>query len=304
MSWPLSRSRTIAAAVAVLAVALAVTLTLLLLPGGAPKPPRRAAPPPPPLPTSMAALGDSISRGFDACDLLADCPAVSWATGDRAGAGSQYELLLGRSPALAGNVHNDARTGARAADLAEQARRAVEQRVDYVTILIGANDVCQPSPAAMTPVDVFARQVNAALDVISSGLPRAHVFVASIPNLYHLWQAGHADPSASFVWSLGLVCRSMLADPTATDPAAVARRARVLAQEVADNAVLAAACGRRPTCRHDGGAVFAAPIAVGQLSKWDFFHPNAAGQAALAGITLAHGWWPPASLRPASPATR
>ncbi len=32
-------------------------------------------------PTSMAAVGDSITRGFDACTVLSDCPEVSWATG-------------------------------------------------------------------------------------------------------------------------------------------------------------------------------------------------------------------------------
>ncbi|NED89508.1 SGNH/GDSL hydrolase family protein, partial [Streptomyces sp. SID11233] len=32
-------------------------------------------------PSSVAAVGDSITRGFDACSVLADCPAVSWSTG-------------------------------------------------------------------------------------------------------------------------------------------------------------------------------------------------------------------------------
>jgi lysophospholipase L1-like esterase len=240
----------------------------------------------------MAALGDSITRGFDACELFSDCPNVSWSTGAQAGLASQYELLSGRQPGLSGRAYNDARTGARAVDLEGQARQAVRQQVDYVTIMVGANDVCQPTEADMTPVATFAAQVDRALAVIASGLPHAHVFVASIPNLFHLWQAGHQDTSASFIWSLGLVCKTMLGDPTALDPAATARRARVLDREVDDNAVLRSACQRHPDCRFDEGAVFNAPISLDQLSRWDFFHPNAKGQAALAAITLAHGWWP------------
>lgn len=270
---------------------LAVLLVLVLLPSGG-QAPRRGARPPVPLPRSMAALGDSITRGFDACDLFADCPNVSWSTGGQAGLASQYRLLAGRQPQLTGRAHNDARTGARAVDLEGQARQAVAQGVDYVTIMVGANDVCQPSEADMTPVAVFSAQIERALAVLRAGLPHAHVFVASIPNLFHLWQAGHDDSSAGFIWSLGLVCKSMLGDPTSLDPAATARRARVLQREVQDNAALRAACERRPACRFDGGAVFNAPISLDQLSRWDFFHPNAKGQAALAAITLAHGWWP------------
>src|SRR3954469_303336 len=77
--------------------------------GGAPHPDRAdgdgaaaaAGPAPKPTPTwdthpaSLAALGDSITRGFDACGLLADCPAASWATGRRADVDSLATRLLG-----------------------------------------------------------------------------------------------------------------------------------------------------------------------------------------------------------------
>src|SRR5687768_10232023 len=32
-------------------------------------------------PTKMAALGDSITRGFNACGWYVDCPSRSWSTG-------------------------------------------------------------------------------------------------------------------------------------------------------------------------------------------------------------------------------
>jgi hypothetical protein len=58
-------------------VAGVTALALLAAPGAA----ARAASEDP-LPRSMAALGDSISRGFDACGFYADCSFRSWSTGD------------------------------------------------------------------------------------------------------------------------------------------------------------------------------------------------------------------------------
>jgi lysophospholipase L1-like esterase len=105
----------------------------------------------------MAALGDSITRAFAACDSGGDCPDVSWATGSDGEVRSHAQRLddlAGRTP----TVHNVAVSGSRVSDLESQARRAVDAKVDYVTVLIGANDACAPSESAMTPVPAFARR--------------------------------------------------------------------------------------------------------------------------------------------------
>ena len=59
------------------------------------------------------------------------------------------------------------------------------------------------------------------------------------------------------------------------------------------NATLAAACADYGDhCRYDGGAVFGYPFALSQVSGWDYFHPNTAGQAVLAQVTwsASYGW--------------
>jgi hypothetical protein len=48
-------------------------------------------------PKSMAAVGDSITRGFDACTVLSDCPEVSWATGSDTKVKSLAVRLLGQA---------------------------------------------------------------------------------------------------------------------------------------------------------------------------------------------------------------
>jgi lysophospholipase L1-like esterase len=50
------------------------------------------------------------------------------------------------------------------------------------------------------------------------------------------------------------------------------------------NAVLAQVCAEYPQCTTDGGAAFRSPVNVTELSTDDYWHPNIAGQATLAGL--------------------
>ena len=93
-------------------------------------------------PASMVAVGDSITRGFDACSVLSDCPEVSWATGTDSEVRSLAVRLLGTSRAAA-HSWNHAETGARIAQLPEQMDLAAEQKPDLVTVMIGAKDACR-----------------------------------------------------------------------------------------------------------------------------------------------------------------
>ncbi|MFJ4845007.1 MULTISPECIES: SGNH/GDSL hydrolase family protein [unclassified Streptomyces] len=231
-------------------------------------------------PASLAALGDSITRGFDACGVLTDCPELSWATGSGASVTSVAGRLLTRPAARSWNL---AASGARMADLPAQAERAVALRPQQVMILMGANDACAPSTARMTPVDAYRRDFAAALRTLHRGLPEAQVFVASVPDLLRLWDVGRRNALGRQIWKLGL-CPSMLADPEATNAAANARRQAVRERVIAYNGVLAQECARWEHCRSDGGAVFDYRFTEAELSPWDWFHPSARGQSRLAGI--------------------
>jgi lysophospholipase L1-like esterase len=241
-------------------------------------------------PASMAALGDSITRAFDACGWWHDCPAESWATGTDAAVNSQYVRIRAKNPAISGHAYNDARSGAKIADLAGQVQAAVSQRVAYVTILVGANDACTPTEAAMTPVATFEQRFRTALSALAGGLPNAEVLVLSIPDLKRLWEVGKNNFAARQVWSLAGICQSMLARPTSTAAADNARRDRVRQRVVAYNAVLARACAAYARCRFDGNAVFSYPFALSQVSAWDYFHPNKNGQAVLARLSHEAGY--------------
>ncbi len=237
------------------------------------------------LPSSMAALGDSITGGFGSCFTLLACGRNSWSTGDSSSVHSHYRRIRVGNSAISGNQLNFAESGARAAGLAEQAQRAVRAKVDYVTVLIGANDACTHTVDAMTSISSFRSSVDAALVKLKSGLPKAHILVVSIPDVYHLWQVGHTNTDAVRAWNNG-VCPALLADPTATDAGANARRQRVSDRVDAFNDQLQAACaafGKR--CKWDGGAAHNVRFSLDLVNHLDYFHPNAKGQDTLADVT-------------------
>ncbi|WP_182907019.1 GDSL-type esterase/lipase family protein [Microbispora sp. H13382] len=233
----------------------------------------------------MAALGDSISAGFNACGWYVACTSRSWSAGDFPSVNSHYLRLLAMGSAIKGHNLNFAVPGSTSADLPGQARQAAEAGAGYVTVLIGAQDACVGSEREMTPVGTFRRNIDAAFDVLRP--TGARVFVASIPDVKRLWRVGKDNGWARVFWGIGHICQSMLANPTSTAKKDEARRDRVRGRVMDYNEQLRQACARYgPACRYDGGAVFSYPFTLKQVSAWDYFHPNADGQKALAKITF------------------
>ncbi|BCJ45077.1 lipoprotein [Actinoplanes ianthinogenes] len=237
-------------------------------------------------PASMAALGDSITAGVGSCLAYLACAKNSWAAGDGAGVESHYQRILAENPKIKRRVDNFAEPGAASDALAGQAVRAVDAKAQYVTVLIGANDACAGRVEDMTPVATFRTRVDRGLATLRKGLPRARVLVASIPDLYRLWQVGREDASAVRLWeSLG-ICPSMLADPTSTASADNRRRRAVRDRIDAYDEQLRKACAKYGSrCRWDQGRVHDLRFSIEQVSPLDYFHPSLAGQKELAART-------------------
>ncbi|MGD9483345.1 SGNH/GDSL hydrolase family protein [Streptomyces sp. TRM70308] len=233
-------------------------------------------------PDSIAALGDSITTGFDTCSLLADCPEASWATGTRAEVDSLADRLLDERD---GRTWNYAVAGATMAELPGQAARAAAHEPELVTVLVGANDACAPEVSAMTPVAEFRADFTRALRTLREESPGSQVYVASVPDLERLWSVGRDNVAAARVWQLG-VCPTMLREPAVTDAAATERRKLVAERVDAYNTALREVCATDERCRYDGGAVHDYAFTARELSTYDWFHPSERGQAVLA--ELAH----------------
>jgi GDSL-like Lipase/Acylhydrolase family len=243
-----------------------------------------------PYPDSMAATGDSITRAFNTGLLpFTDAPRNSWSTGWKRDVRSHYVRILAANSRIFARNFNDARSGAKMAELGRQMEVVNRQQVEYVTVLMGANDACASSEAAMTPVSEFRAHFELALTMVSTGSPQAVVYVVSIPDVYRLWEILHTKREARLTWRLTGFCKSMLANPGSTAPEDMARRQRVRQRIVDYNAVLAAVCARHVTCRWDDWAVFEYPFEPRHVSTRDYFHPSLEGQRTLAAVTWAAG---------------
>ncbi|GGN80329.1 lipoprotein [Actinoplanes lobatus] len=250
-----------------------------------PKPTRTSAKPATGYPASMVALGDSITAGLGSCAVYVACTRNSWSTGNNSAIASHYDRILDKNPKIKGEADNLAEPGAEADALAGQARRAVDLKPQYVTILIGANDACARRVEDMTSVATFRDEIGAGLARLKKGLPKSRVLMVSIPDLYRLWQVGRESDEAVAVWSRGGICPSMLAEPASTAAADQQRRERVRDRIEAYNTELRKACrayGGR--CRWDGGAAHRIRFDLDLVSEFDYFHPNADGQKELAEV--------------------
>ena len=257
--------------------------------------PLTARAPPRPLrgivsPSSIAAVGDSITQGFDACSLLSDCVRASWVTGTDAEVDSLTRRFIDGSPTR--RSWNYAVSGSVMADLPGQMERAAGRDPELVTVLSGANDACRPTPAEMTPAEEFRSDFRAALRTLVKERPKTQVYVASLPNLKRLWSQGRDDQWGKEVWKLG-ICQSMLRDPKSMTQAARERRQEVHERVISYNTALKEECAKVLRCRYDGGAVFRYRFTKAELSRWDWFHPSKEGQRKLAelayrGITARH----------------
>jgi lysophospholipase L1-like esterase len=242
----------------------------------------------PQLPDSMAGMGDSITRAYDVCCSYGDHPGQSWSTGSAwyDGISSHYEHLKQLNPAISGHAANDAVSGAKMAQAPTQAAQAANQHAQYVTILLGANDLCTSSPSTITSIDAFQADFRQAMATLMGQNPQPYVLVASIPNIYQLWQVLHSNSLARWVWSNFHICQSMLG-ATRTE----ADRQRVVEQEQAFNQILADRCRAYVRCRWDNWAVYHYQFSASQVSTLDYFHPSLSGQASLARVTWAASWW-------------
>jgi len=255
-----------------------------------------------PLPTSMAAVGDSITQAASSGGSLgADYPQNSWSTGTSSSVNSHYLRLLAASAPISGANHNLSVSGAKMGGLDAQMQAAVALQPDYLTVLIGGNDVCTDTVGEMTSVATFRAQFEAAMSTLTTGSPETHVYVVSIPDVYQLWNLFKSDFWARFVWSVGDICQSLLANPTSTEQVDVQRREQVRQRNIDFNTQLAQVCAAYvATCRFDNNAVFNTQFAKSDVSG-DYFHPSVAGQATLASVTWTAGYaWAPTPPPPAA----
>ena len=259
---------------------LVAAVLLLAVPSAGAQQPSKAG-----YPTSIAAIGDSITKAYNTETIpFRDGPAYSWSTGTKGSVQSEYLRILRGNPAARDRRSNVASDGARMFHLNGQVAAVIPKVPDYVTIMLGSNDVCRPTEAKMTSVTTFRQQLWVGLYHLTVALPDARIQVVSIPDAYRLWQLFKGNVLARAVWDVAHVCQSLLARPRSTAKTDVDRRERVRQRTRELNAAMASVCRQYVHCRSDGNAVFNTAFSRGDVNPRDYFHPSRSGQAKLAQI--------------------
>jgi GDSL-like Lipase/Acylhydrolase family len=236
-------------------------------------------------PNSMAATGDSITRAFNTCSFpFTDCPANSWATGSNTTVNSFYLRILAVNAGIREHLNNDAVSGAQMKELPTQMTNVIRQRVEYVVVAMGANDVCTSEEGTMTSVASYESNLKSALASLTRELPNVKISLGSIPNVYWLWSLLHTNSSAVSTWNSLGICQSMLRNPTSTTREDEERRLRVQRREVEFNTVLANVCATYVHCEFDNNTGYNYRFEANEVSTRDYFHPAVRGQATIAAI--------------------
>jgi lysophospholipase L1-like esterase len=233
-------------------------------------------------PSSITALGDSITTAYDSGGFGNNF-ANSWSTGTNPFVNSLYLRILAAHSRIRGKNTNLAVSGAKMVNLNAQASQ-VARRTEYITILMGANDVCTPSVATMTDAATFQSQFDTAMQTLSKKAPKARIYVLSIPDIYNLWSILKDNSSARTAWSLFNICQSMLANPLSTAQADIDRRNTVREHNLNLNLQLQQVCAAYSQCTFDNNAVFNTAFVASDVSTIDYFHPSLSGQTKLAAV--------------------
>lgn len=236
-------------------------------------------------PDSMGSLGDSITQAanFDV-GHFGNNPEFSWSTGSEATVQSLYYRILQGNPNISGKNFNYSVSGNRMTHLNGQAinLNGTPGGIEFVTIEMGGNDVCTSNEATMTPVATYRAQFQTAMDTLTTGFPSRRVFVASVPDVFQLWEILHANENARNFWNAFSICQSLLANPESMLPADVQRRANVRQRNIEFNTQLAEVCALYSQCTFDNNAIFNGGFTAADVSDLDYFHPSLSGQTNLA----------------------
>ena len=227
-------------------------------------------------PDSIAAIGDSITTGACTDSTCSDRPDNSWATGTNPAVDShlvRLRALFKKTAQDPVRSYNFANSGfVTMADLETQARQAVTQKAQYVTIELGENDLC-----LYTPPGKFRAELERGLTVLTKGLPDTKILLLSIENLGEHWRVLRADPTAAKAFKAGKGIDCGLGY-TVTQT----QLSQVKSRTIALNRILADVCSRHPLCLYDAGTYFRLPLKARYFSPADYQHLTIAGHHALA----------------------
>ena len=223
----------------------------------------------------VGAMGDSITRAFDAARPL-DNPALSWSTGDDMfGRVASHKVKIQKIRGGKVSGFNSARSGGRSIEMPGQAAELNRYHPDYVTILIGANDLCDWGNEAAAELNKLEQNVRQSIEALVDANSSILIALSPVPDMFHLWEIGN-ESSCQRKWDMLNICPRLLSSKaTAEDREHFSRQ-----WEEVNNAYAGIAADFPQNVRF---AVNGANIAFEpkHISSLDCFHPSIDGQNLL-----------------------
>ena len=233
----------------------------------------------------LVSMGDSITSAFNTRWVGGvGNKRYNWSTGVSQRVASHFNRLDTTKSSLRIKFRNVAVTGAKSAGLQDQLRRAEENRIDYLTILIGANDVCSWSEDHKDAKQSFKKNVSGIIEKVVAKNNKVKILLSSIPDMNHLYEKG--KNKCQFKWDLFKICPRLLHSKRNDE-----ERREFYSRLVDANKVLEELSAEYDSHVKFVADVFAFKFSIDHLSPIDCFHPSIKGQDALADMTWNKGWF-------------
>ena len=235
----------------------------------------------------MGSLGDSISAGFNAT-RYGDNRELSWASGVSDGqlvvshALRLQSILSGRLV----EVHNEAFVGADSTQLRRQTSRLLRVSPDYVTIAIGANDVCSWPENYESHIMEYRHSLMDSISRIVERNPRVKIVLAPVPSIPLMREIGIKIPGCQAKWDTMNVCRPLL-DGSLTD----AQRQGFVARYQHLNEVIAAVAAMYPVNVRFAKSLGEIVFDESSISPLDCFHPSIKGHQQISDHSFDPSWY-------------
>jgi len=258
-------------------------------------------------PKRLSTTGDSMTEAIDA-ELPAANHWASWANGYHGfwqwlfcltDVNSHNQRITRNFGCRGRRNYMEAVSGADMFDFPWQAQQAVDHKAQYVTVLMGHNDVCQHDFADIPTDEEYEVNLCEGMETLRTGLPKgATVYVVGIVDIYRLWEIARHKKALGIVdceilWAFTLLdlfpCGTML-NPLNSE----ADRQFTRDRNIRFNEIL-----ERVTAEYEAtdpdhhyfftDVVFDYQFVESQVSDIDCFHPSASGQKLLSRITWQAG---------------
>tara|TARA_Y100001958_G_C21170243_1_gene502182 strand:- start:302 stop:1123 length:822 start_codon:yes stop_codon:yes gene_type:complete len=159
----------------------------------------------------MGAIGDSITSGVNA-NGVGIHKHFSWSTGKgtstRSFQSHYKKIELMKKTEV--KAYNMAKGGARSKDLPKQAIKLAKKKVDYATILIGANNLCDWKTSNQQQLDQFEKDVRTSINTLLESNRNIKIFLAPVPDMYNLWWINRNNNKCTKMWDTFNICSSIL----------------------------------------------------------------------------------------------